>query len=108
MAHYLLQGAYTPQAWQTLIKKPVNRFDVIRPVVEKLGGSIEGAWFTFGEYDFVLIVEMPDNTSAAAFAVAAAAGGSLKALKTTPLLTLTEGIGAMKKAATSGYKPPGK
>jgi uncharacterized protein with GYD domain len=108
MAHYLFQGAYTPQAWQTLIKKPTNRFDIIRPAVEKLGGSIEGAWFAFGEYDFVLIAEMPDNSSAAGFALAAAAGGALKSLKTTPLLTTTEAIGAMKKAATSGYKPPGK
>jgi hypothetical protein len=42
---------------------------------------------------------MPDNVSAAAFSVAASAGGAIKAIKTTPLE-------AMKKAATAGYKPP--
>ena len=53
------------------------------------------------------IVEMPDNVSAAAFALAIAAGGSLKAVKTTPLLSMEEALSAMKKAGTSGYKPVG-
>lgn len=48
---------------------------------------------------------MPDNTGAAAFALAIAAGGACKAVKTTPLLAVTEGMAAMKKAGTSGYKP---
>ncbi len=108
MAHYLFQGAYASESWKTLIKNPMHRFEAIRPAIEKLGGSIEGAWFAFGEYDFILIAEMPDNVSAAAFALAVAAGGSLKTFKTTPLMTPTEGVAAMKKAATSGYRPPGK
>src|SRR5207244_4555666 len=82
MAHYLFQGTYSSDSWKTLIKKPVNRFDAIRPAIEKLGGSIEGAWLAFGDYDVVLIAEMPDNVSAAAFALAVAAAGSLKTFKT--------------------------
>ena len=30
----------------------------------------------------------------------------VKAIKTTPLLTLDEGVEAMKKGGKSGYKPP--
>lgn len=108
MAHYLYQGAYTSDALKTLIKKPTNRFDIVRAAAEKLGGSIEGAWFSFGEYDFVVIVEMPDNVSAAAFSLACAAGGAVHSGKTTPLLSQQEGVAAMKRAATSGYRPPGK
>lgn len=108
MAHYLYQGAYTSEALKTLIKKPTNRFDVVRSAVEKLGGSIEGAWFSFGEYDFVVILEMPDNVSAAGLSLAFAAGGALKSGKTTPLLSQQEGLAAMKRAGTSGYQPPGK
>ena len=37
---------------------------------------------------------------------AAAAGGAIRAIKTTPLLTTAEGVEAMKKAAKSGYKAP--
>jgi hypothetical protein len=42
----------------------------------------------------------------AAFALAAAAGGALKAVKTTPLMTIEEGIEAMRKASGTGYRPP--
>ena len=108
MAHYLFQGSYSSDSWKTLIKKPVNRFDAIRPAIEKLGGSIEGAWLAFGDYDIVLIAEMPDNVSAAAFALAVSAGGALKSFKTTALITPTEGLAAMKKAGNAGYRPPAK
>jgi uncharacterized protein with GYD domain len=108
MPHYLFQGAYSSESWKTLIKKPVNRIEAIRPTIRKLGGSIESAWFAFGDYDVVVIIEMPDNVSAAAFALAVGASGSLKSFKTTPLISPTESIAAMKKAASSSYRPPGK
>jgi uncharacterized protein with GYD domain len=71
-----------------------------------LGGSIEGSWLAFGEHDVVLICKLPDSVSAAAFSMAAAAGGALKSTKTTPLLTQEEAVEAMKKAAKTGYRPP--
>ena len=36
MPHYMLQVAYTPEAWANQIKNPQNRLAAIRPVVEKL------------------------------------------------------------------------
>ena len=106
MAYYLYQGAYTPAALKVLTKKPVNRFELVKKYVEKLGGSIEGAWFTFGDHDFLMILQMPDNVSVAALSLAVSAGGAIKNGKTTPLLTVTEGLAAMKRAGTSGYQPP--
>ncbi|MBI3853052.1 MAG: GYD domain-containing protein [Verrucomicrobia bacterium] len=108
MAYYLVQATYTSEAWKNLVKHPQDRTKAIRPVIEKLGGSLESMWFAFGDYDLVLIMQMPDNVSAAAFSLAATAGGALKALKTTALLAITEGLDAMKKAAKAGYRPPGK
>ena len=55
-----------------------------------------------GEY-----VELPDNTDAAAFAMAVYAGGAVKAFKTTPLLSVEEGVEAMRKAQGAGYRRPG-
>lgn len=106
MPHYLIQAAYTPAALATLIKKPQDRVEVIGAAVEKIGGKVVGGWFSFGEYDVVLIVELPDNVSAAALAVAAAAGGALKANKTTPLLTAEETVEMLKRAGKTGYRPP--
>ena len=106
MAYYLVQAAYTSEAWAAMVKNPQNRLDAVRPVIEKLGGKMEGGWLAFGEYDIVAICQMPNNVSAAAFAIAASAGGAVKALKTTPLMTAEEGVEAMKKAARGNYRPP--
>ncbi len=76
------------------------------PVIEKLGGKILHGWYAFGDYDIVTVIEMPGNIEAAAFSLAAAAGGAVKSSKTTPLLTTAEGAQAMKKATMSGYKAP--
>src|SRR5947199_1470761 len=86
MGYYLYQGAYTYDALKTLIKKPVNRLETVRKAVEELGGTVEGFWFAFGEYDFVLVVQMPDNVSVAALSLAVAAGGAVEKGKTTPLM----------------------
>jgi uncharacterized protein with GYD domain len=108
MSNYLLQVAYTPEAWANMIAHPHDRIGEVRPVIEKLGGKIAHGWFAFGDYDLVAIVEMPSNVEAAAFSLAAAAGGAIRSIKTTPLMTTSEGIEAMKKAAKSGYKAPVK
>ncbi len=106
MPNFLTQVAYTDEAWRALMSNPQNRFEALRPVCEKLGGRIVNAWFAFGDYDVVLILEFPNNVSAAALAVAAAAGGACKAIKTTPLMDAVEGIEAMRKAAECGYRAP--
>jgi len=104
MSHYLMQVAYTPEGWQTLVKNPQNRVEAVRPAIEGLGGKIENAWYSFGEYDVTLVMQMPDNISAAALSIAFAAGGALKTVKTTPLLTATEAMEAMKRASKTGYR----
>src|ERR1700686_2649980 len=108
MASFLLQVGYAHEAWANLIANPHDRIGDVRPVVEKLGGKIINGWFAFGEYDLVAIVEMPSNVEAAAFSLAAAAGGAIRTIKTTPLMTTAEGVEAMKKAATSGNKVPAR
>jgi uncharacterized protein with GYD domain len=105
MPKYLLQVGYTPESFAAQIKNPQNRVQAITPAVEKLGGKVETAYYTFGKYDIVVILEFPDNTAAAAFAISVAAGGACRALKTTPLMTIDEGIKALKAAGGTGYKP---
>jgi uncharacterized protein with GYD domain len=107
MAKYLFQATYTSEAWAAQVHNPQNRVEALRPVIEGLGGRIESAYFAFGEYDAVVIFDMPDNVSMAAFSLAAAAGGAVKAVKTTPLMTIEEGIEAMRRASGTGYRPPG-
>jgi len=108
MASYLLQVGYTPEAWAAMISNPQDRSAAIKIPVEKLGGRVERFWLSFGDYDVIGVIEMPDSVSAAAFSMAIAAGGSCRAVHTTPLLSSSEGLEAMKKAATCGYQPIGK
>ena len=105
MASYLLQVGYTPEAWAAMIRNPQDRSAAVKAPIEKLGGRIERFWMSFGDYDVVSVVEMPDSVSAAAFSMAISAGGACRAVRTTPLLSQAEGMEAMKKAATCGYQP---
>ncbi len=107
MPYYMIQGAYTSEAWATQLKNPQDRAEAVREVIEGFGGKLVNAYLAFGEYDFVLICEMPDNVSAGAFSMALAAGGAAKSAKTTVLVAMDEAVAAMKKAAGSGYTPPG-
>ncbi len=98
MPYYLYQASYTPEAWANLVKNPQDRTEAIRPIIEGLGGGkVIAGFLTFGEYDSIALAEMPDNVSAAAFSMAAAAGGSVKAVKTMPLLTAQECAEAMQR-----------
>ena len=106
MSLYAVQVSYAPAAWATLIKKPQDRVKAVAQAIEKLGGKLVSSWMTFGDYDYLLILDMADQVAAASFAIAVAAGGACKAVKTTPLLSIEQGIEAMKKAGTCGYEPP--
>ena len=108
MPSYLVQVAYTSEATAAMMKRPQDRSSVVGKAIEKLGGTLKGAWLCFGDYDTVVVVDLPDNVSAAAFAMAISAGGSCKTVKTTPLMSVEEGQAAMKKAGGTGYKPVAK
>ena len=104
MPFFLHQVSYTPEALARLIAHPQDRFEAVRAPIEKLGGKIKDSYFAFGPSDAVLITEMPDNVSAAAIALAFAAGGALRNCQTTPLMTTAEALEAIKKAGTTGYR----
>jgi uncharacterized protein with GYD domain len=110
--HYLLQLAYTSEAWATLVKSPRNRIKDVEPVVKKAGMKIVASYLSFGEYDIIAIVEAPNNVAIAGLAMDFAAGGALKDVKTTPLISWEDGVKAMRKAGEqitySPYRPAAK
>jgi uncharacterized protein with GYD domain len=108
MPLYMYQVAYTPESWAAQLKNPQNRVDAIgRQACEAVGGRLVGGWYCFGEYDLVIIADVPDDESMSAIALAIAAGGACKASKTTKLMTGAQGVEAMKKADTVAkvYRP---
>ena len=107
MPRYLIQASYNQSGISDLVHNPQDRAAVVRTVVERMGGTLESFYYAFGDFDVVAVVELPDNVSAAAMAMAIGAGGALKDYKTTVLMSMDEAIEAMGKAGGAGYRPPG-
>lgn len=108
MAQYLLQYAYTPEAWSKQLKTEDGDIGMARKVAKNLGGSLVSGWFTFGDYDVAVIIEVPDHMTAAAVSVALSAAGYARAAKTTLLITEAEGKAMLKKAKSAKATPPTK
>jgi uncharacterized protein with GYD domain len=106
MPLYMSQFAYTSDAWAALVKDPQNREDVLRGLIEKLGGRLVSFYYCFGEYDGVCITEMPDETTETASVLASISPGHVKAVKTTVLLTTEQTMEAMRKAGSQTYQAP--
>ena len=104
MPFYCHQVSYTKEAWAKLMENPQDRLDAVRAPIEKLGGKLQTSFFAFGDFDVIAITEMPDNISAAAIAIAVAAGGAVQHISTTPLMTAAQAVEALRKAGTCGYK----
>jgi uncharacterized protein with GYD domain len=108
MPTYLFQGCYTTASIAAMVKKPEDRTVAVRKLTESLGGTLEGFWMAFGEYDYIGIAQLPDAKAAAAFAMAVGATGAVHHAKTVQLLDWKDGIEALKQAAGTKYQPPGK
>ena len=108
MPLYMYQAAYTAKSWAAQMNNPQNRAESVgRQVTEAVGGKMIGGWYCLGEYDVILIADVPNIESMAAIAVAIAAGGAIKFSHTTALMTGAELVAALKKSESvvKGYKP---
>jgi uncharacterized protein with GYD domain len=106
MPKYLLQVAYNAEGLKGLFKdKASGRKAVITKAVEGAGGKVEAFYYAFGEYDAILILDLPDNTSAASLSLAVSAAGPVRC-QTVPLLTIEETDKALGMEVS--YRPPGR
>jgi uncharacterized protein with GYD domain len=106
MAPYLYQASCMSEAVAAQVREPTGPDQAVRPVIEAMGGKLVAAGYPFGEYDAVILFEAPEETTAAAFALAVAAGGAARSAKTTRLLSGQEWIESLQKAQGSQYRPP--
>ncbi len=105
MPKYLLQANYTGEGIKGLRKEGgTSRRAAAAEAVASVGGTLESFYFAFGATDVYLIVDVPDNASMAALALAISASGAVK-VTTTVLLTPAELDEASRK--TPAYRPPG-
>ena len=105
MALYMYQAAYTAESMAAQIREPQDRIKAVTPALEAMGAKIVAGGYPFGEYDVLVIIEAPDDTTAASVALAVGAGGAVKSAKTTRLLSGEEWMESLRKAQGSPYQP---
>ena len=108
MPLYMTQVGYTSEAWAAQTQNPEDRSEVFGRLAESMGGRLLSWYYTFGEYDVLVIYEAPDESTAAAIVLAAVSAGHLSKAKTTVLLSAEDGMEAMRKAGEATYRAPGQ
>ena len=87
MSKYLLHGSYTEEGLKGLLEEGGSkRRQAAEQVVQSVGGTVEAYYFAFGDNDFFLIADLPDNVSATALSLVGNSTGTINA-KVTVLLT---------------------
>lgn len=105
MPKYLIRASLSPEGiGGVLAEGGTARHQVVQDAIEQLGGSLEAFYFAFGDDDVVGIADLPDNATAAAFAMEISSSGRV-AVSTTVLLTPDELDRSGDKK--SGWRAPG-
>ena len=60
MPTYIMLSTLTPEGVQTVKTNP-SRIREVNREVEQLGATVTAQWATLGRYDFINVVEAPDD-----------------------------------------------
>jgi len=105
MPKYLIEVDYSAEGTRgVLADGGTKRVEDVKKMAAGLGGRVESFYYTFGLRDAVVIVDLPDNATAAAISLVVGATGAV-AYKTTVILTPEEIDRAAKM--TVDYRKPG-
>jgi uncharacterized protein with GYD domain len=94
---FLLLSTLSPQGLQTLEATPERLLEVNREI-EALGGRVVRQWFLLGAYDFLSVVEAPDERTISRLAVELASRGSAS-FETLPAIPVEELIESLAERA---------
>jgi uncharacterized protein with GYD domain len=105
MAKYLVKVRYTYAGAKGLLRTGGGARQVaVEEMVRDLGGSVEGFYFAFGSTDAYMILDLPDNSTAAAVSLVVKASGAVE--HETVVLLVPEEIDSASKKSVD-YHPPG-
>ena len=94
MPTYVLLTKLTNEGCSTLNKKP-ERIKEVNQEVEAMGGKVISQYLILGEYDFLNIVEAPDNETIGKISLNLAARGTVR-FETFPAIEVDTFIESMK------------
>src|SRR5438105_2403555 len=105
MPKFLVKASYTAEGGKGgQGAGGTSRRDAVARMAEGLGGSLESFYFAFGETDAYVVLDLPDNRTAAAASIAVSTAGS--ATSEVVVLLAPEDIDAAAKLSVD-YRAPG-
>ena len=94
MSHYILLINWTDQGISKIKESP-ERFGSFKASVEKAGGKLIGGYYTFGEYDVVIILEAPNDEAVMSLMLKVGSAGNVRT-KTLKAFAAEEGMKIIK------------
>ena len=105
VAKFLVKASYTVEGVKGVQSAGgVSRREAVARMAEGLGGSLESFYFAFGDTDAYVVLDLPDNRTAAAASIAVNATGAA-ACEVIVLLTPEDVDEAARMSVD--YRPPG-
>ena len=105
MPKYMFQGSYTAEGVAGLLNEGGSvRREAVEQLASSAGGTLDTMYYAFGSDDVFVIVDLPDDESAAAVALTVGSTGAVN-IRTTVLLTPEQMDTAAQKSIE--YRRPG-
>ena len=86
MSTYIVLANYTEQGIANIKQSP-GRLTAANKALKSIGGRFKDFYLTMGGYDFVCVIEAPNDLAAAGFALTVGAQGNVR---TTTMLAFPE------------------
>lgn len=93
MPTYIMLTRLTPEGVQTIKNNP-ERIREVNREVESLGATVKAQWATLGEFDFVNVIEAPDEQTIARVSLELGSRGTSR-YETLTAIPVDEFIGAL-------------
>jgi uncharacterized protein with GYD domain len=87
---FITQGNYTHHAMAGMLEQPEDRSVAVKKLLAKVGAKVINYYFTFGQYDFLLIGEAKDEHAWMAGLMVVGATGGVSNLTTTVAVTTAQ------------------
>jgi uncharacterized protein with GYD domain len=88
---FITQGRYTQQARAAMLASPDERAPALEQLLKAAGVKLVNAFWTFGEYDFLVVVDAPDEHAWMQVLLVASATGGIADFRTMLALPMAEG-----------------
>ena len=95
MPYYILLSSLTDEGWKTVREKP-ERIKEVNEELQTLGVRVISQYAVLGPYDFVNIVEAPNNETIAKVSIELGSRGTIK-IVSMAAIPIDEFIASVKK-----------